>query len=90
MAEKVLKHSSLVIKERSSVTVDGVENVLGFDESYVALSSVAGKIIIEGQGLKIENLSKENGEILISGRISGVLYEEAKSSPKGFLARIFK
>ena len=51
---------------------------------------MAGKIIIEGQGLKIENLSKDNGEILISGRISGVLYEEAKSSPKGFLARIFK
>lgn len=89
MAEKVLKHTTLTIKERSSVTADGVENVLGFDETYVALSTVAGKIIIEGQGLKIENLSKDHGEILISGRISGVFYEE-KKTPKGILARIFK
>ncbi len=89
MTEKVLKHTSLVIKERASVSVDGVENVLGFDESYVALATVAGKIIVEGEGLKIENLSKNSGEILISGKISGVLYSEEKS-PKSFLARIFK
>ena len=89
MAEKILKHTSILIIERSSVTVDGVESVLGFDESYVALDTVAGKITVEGQGLKIENLSKESGEILITGRVNGVFYEEEKS-PKGFFARIFK
>ncbi len=89
MSEKVLKHTSLLIKERSSVEVDGVESVLGFDESYVAFDTVAGKIIVEGQGLKIENLSKERGEILISGKINGVFYEEKKSRD-GLLARIFK
>ena len=89
MSEKLLKHTSIVIKERASASVDGVESVIGFDESCVALESVVGKIIVEGQGLKIENLSKESGEVFISGRISGVFYEEEKS-PKGFLARIFK
>ncbi len=89
MTEKLLKHTSLVIKERTNVSVDGVENVLAFDESYVALGTVAGKIIVEGQGLKIENLTKDTGEIIITGKITGVFYSEEKS-PKGFLARIFK
>ena len=89
MSEKILKHTSLIIKERANVSVDGVENVLGFDESYIARATVAGKIIIEGHGLRIENLTKDTGEIMVSGKISGVFYSEEKG-PKGFIARIFK
>lgn len=89
MSEKSLKHSSILIKERKDVSVDGVENVIGFDEFYVSLSTVAGKIVIEGQGLKIESLCKDTGEILISGKISGVFYTEEKTA-KNLFARIFK
>ena len=89
MQEKTLKHTSLCVRERKNVTIDGVENVLGFDESYVSLMTVAGRIVVEGQGLKIESLSKENGEISIIGKIDGVLYAEEKGA-KGILARIFK
>ena len=39
---------SLVIKNRNLVTIDGVNNVEGFDEGYVALSSTAGRIINRG------------------------------------------
>ena len=89
MAEKLLKHTTLIIKEKSNVKIDGVENVLSFDESYVSLMTVSGKIIIEGENLKIESLTKDNGEILICGKISGALYEEQKAA-KGVLSRIFK
>ena len=89
MSEKLLKHTTLIIKERTCAKIDGVENVLGFDESYVSLMTVAGKIIFEGQDLKIESLTKDNGEIVICGKISGALYEEQKSA-KGILSRIFK
>ncbi|MBE6534937.1 MAG: hypothetical protein E7678_08265 [Ruminococcaceae bacterium] len=89
MSEKLLKHTSILIKERKIASLDGVENVIGFDESYIALETVAGKIVIEGQELKIQNLSKDTGEIEISGRVLGVFYSEEKS-PKNLLARIFK
>ena len=89
MSEKMLKHTSIIIKESASVSVDGVENVIGFDESYVSLATAVGKIIVEGREMKIECLSKESGETLISGKISGVFYAEEKS-PKNFLAKIFK
>ena len=89
MQEKTLKHTSLCIRERSNVTIDGVENVLGFDESYVSLMTVVGRIVVEGRELKIESLSKENGEISVIGKIDGVFYTEEKGA-KGVLARIFK
>ena len=38
---------------------------------------------------EVEKPSPKSGEILITGRVNGVFYEEEKS-PKGFLARIFK
>ena len=80
---------SLVIKNRNLVTIDGVNNVEGFDEGYVALSSTAGRIIIEGENLKIEGLTKDGGEILISGKIDAVSYAGERSR-SGFFGRFFK
>ncbi len=89
MSDSSLKHTLLLIKERKSITLDGVENVEGFDENYVALSTVAGRISVEGNALKIQSLSAENGEIHITGNIAGVYYSETKKS-KGFFGRFFK
>ena len=89
MQDSALKHTNLIIKEKKSLTIDGVENVLGFDESYVTLATVAGKINVEGEELKIQSLSGENGEIHIVGKILGVYYTGAPKS-KGFLSRFFK
>ena len=87
MAKDEIKHTMLSVKERNSITLNGVCNVVGFDESYVTLATSDGKIIIEGEGLKIESLSKQGGEINISGKISGVFYSEKRNykSPFGRL-----
>ena len=63
--------------------MDGVINVESFDESYVSLATEDGTVVIEGQGLKIESLSRDGGEIEIIGKIIGVYYSEQKkkSSP---------
>ncbi len=75
----------ITVVDRKSMTLDGVENVLGFDEGYVAISTSLGDVHIEGEGLKIENLSKEKGEILISGRPSAIYYKEKSlKKRKGF------
>ena len=53
-----------------SFTMDGVNDIRGFDEGYVSLSTDSGKINVEGSDLKIESLSKEGGTIFISGNIN--------------------
>lgn len=72
----------IIITDRKSTVLDGVENVLSFDESYITLSTSLGELNIEGDGLKIENLSKESGEITVSGRICALYYKEKKSKKR--------
>ena len=89
MSETTLKHTLLTIKNKKSSTLDGVENVEGFDENYVVLSTTAGRISVEGQGLKIQSLSQQNGEIHIVGDIAAVYYSEIRK-PKGILSKLFR
>ena len=88
MSKEEMKHTCLAIKDRSIVTLDGVNSIDSFDESGVCLATSDGSVIVEGQGLKIESLIREGGEIEISGRISGVFYTERKKKV-GFLSKIF-
>ena len=83
-----VKHTYLNVKDKREITLNGVINVEGFDESYVTLRTEEGKFIIEGSGLKIESLSKEDGVIVISGSFSGAFYSENKATKKLF-SRLF-
>ncbi len=80
---------TLILKNRESLTIDGVDDVLAFSEEYLELSSNLGTIFVEGEGLKIEELSRETSVVSIKGHISGVFYKEGKAE-KGFFARFFK
>ena len=79
----------LTVKDRKSVSMNGVHNVVGFDTGYVCLDTELGRVNIEGADLKIESLTKENGEIYITGNIKGVYFCEPREEG-GFFKRIFK
>jgi len=79
----------LLINSKKSVTMNGVINVRGFDEGYVTLETVDGEVTVEGKELKIENLSKDTGEIYISGIISAAYFKEEKETQSVF-KRLFK
>ena len=82
------KHTSVVIDNRKSLIINGVINIEGFDDGEVTLIINEGKINVEGSKLKIESLTKESGEIIITGDISGVFYSGQKLS-SGLLSKIF-
>ena len=88
MSKEEVKHTSLSVKDRNKLTLNGVSNIASFDESYVVLDTNEGKICIEGSGLKIESLSREGGDIEISGRINGVFYTQNKKV-KGSISKLF-
>lgn len=67
---------TLVLSGRKSLTLNCVKNVESLDEGYVSLATEAGTVGVEGEGLKIESLSKEGGNVLIVGRISAVYYND--------------
>ena len=80
--------SSISILDRALLQLDGVEDVLSFDESAVYLKTTLGTLNIDGKDLHIQNLSLENGALSVTGRIDGLYYvaEEGKSK-KGLFFR---
>ena len=84
MAKEEIKHTALTVKERNRITLNGIMNVMSFDENYVTLETSEGRICIEGEGLRIESLSQNGGEIQITGRINGVYYSKEKRGKGGF------
>lgn len=70
------------------LTLNGVLNILRFDEGTVTLQTSRGRIIVEGEGLAIESLDKNGGDILIKGDISGVYRYEEPEGKSGFFKRM--
>ena len=70
----------LVIKGRSSLTLNCVNGIKEFSESLLVLYTQYGVIFIEGNDMRIESLSKESGVVSVSGRINGFYYKETKES----------
>ena len=66
------------IKNRESARIGGIVSVSGFGEDYVMLETTQGRLVVEGDGLRIESLSKEDGVVEISGRIDGAAYSDPK------------
>ena len=78
---------TVTVLNRQRVIIDGVKNVIGFDESYVTLETDLGKITIEGAEMRIESLTKDDGKIDIYGKIDGVYYYTDKER-KGIFKRM--
>lgn len=73
------KKSNIFLENRKTVGITGVFEVISFDEEKVLLNTVLNKLEVMGKNLKISKLDVKNGEVSISGDISGFKYlEDAK------------
>ena len=81
----------VVIEERKSLTVSGVEDVERFDETTIVLSTSKGAMVVSGENLHIEKLSLDGGDLKVEGDIDAISYEDdAGGSRGGFLARLLR
>ncbi|MBO7292384.1 MAG: sporulation protein YabP [Clostridia bacterium] len=85
MAE--VKHS-LQLKNREKLMLDGVREVLRFDEGLVVLETALGALSVEGEGLHVTKLLLDCGEVAIEGHISALLYGDGGEKKRGFFRRL--
>ncbi len=69
--------SELVLKERSSLSITGVNDVRSFDEERIRLVTTLGNLTVTGSGLHMSRLSVETGEAQIEGKISSLIYSNS-------------
>lgn len=85
----ITKNSNITINDRSIIKVTGVEGVVNLTENDACVIVCGDKMVIKGKDLKAEKLSVETGELIISGLINSLKFEEKKEK-QGLIKRIFK
>ncbi len=90
MAEVQGKHS-IILENRSRLTLTGVTDVDSFNESCIALFTQLGELTIRGRELHINEMSVESGDVTVEGDISALIYGDRDSRKKlSALGKLFK
>jgi len=78
----------VVLDDRERLTISGVEEVERFDESSILLSTTQGGLEVQGEGLHIEKLSLDGGDLKVEGLINALIYEPQGRERGGLLSRL--
>lgn len=86
------KRSSLSLENRKKLVLSGVQEVVSFDEEKIFLNTLLGNLAIKGEGLKMNKLDVQNGDVIIVGHISSMIYsgKGAKKSKENIIKKLFK
>lgn len=77
------------VKDRRSMTVSGVKEILSFDEQTVRMLTVSGELAVDGNDLRVKVLDVERGNVVLEGRVDGVMYvDESPEERRGFWSRL--
>ena len=88
---QVKKHT-IVIENRKKMSLDGIKDVVSFDDGEVVLITEYGEMTVEGRELHISVLDILGGVVELDGNVDAVYYtddNEEKNKPKGFFGRVF-
>jgi len=93
MAEeaKVKRPHNIILENRKTINISGVEDVESFDEQVIKLLTSAGGLHIKGKGLQIEKINIETGEMLVNGNVDSFSYVlTAQKTEGGFFSKMLR
>ena len=79
---------NICMEERAKLMISGVREVDSFDDRSVILLTEMGELHIKGTSLHISNLDVDTGELTVTGKIIGLVYQE--NSNGSFFSKLFK
>lgn len=65
----------VTLDQRKKLSVSGVTEVESFDEQVAVLHTSCGILIVQGQGLHMQTLSIDGGQVAVEGEIFSLSYE---------------
>ena len=80
----------IILEDRGSLSVSGVEEVESFDENTIIMNTCKGTLVVRGEDLHIEKLSLDGGDLKVEGTVDSLTYENDGGERGGFLARLFR
>ncbi len=80
---------SLSLEDRHRLSVNGVSEVLSFDEDQVVMDTALGLLTVEGEQLHVEKLSLDMGELVLEGTVESLYYSRSGRKKGSFWSRVF-
>ena len=74
--------SSLNLEDRKVLVMNGVLEVLNFNDEKITLNTKLGALGIKGKNLRVKKLDLENSEIIIHGYVDSLIYSGSKAKRK--------
>ena len=71
---EVQRSHTLSMENRDKLSLTGVEDVSGFDESIVQMQTELGALTVHGSNLRVETLSVDSGDLLVVGDWEGMFF----------------
>ena len=92
---KIVKNKSqnIILENREKLSISGVEHLDSFNENLIIIETLQGILTVKGNGLDINKLNLEDGNVVIQGHIQSLLYSDKDnlgSKGVGFLGKMFK
>ncbi len=78
----------LTLHDRKNLTMNGVTEIVSFDDEVIILKTSLGRLVVQGQQLQLKNLSLDGGQVAVDGKICALTYEELRQG--GRLRHLFK
>lgn len=81
---------NVALEGRKKLTATGVSNVDSFDDQAIVAYTDLGELTIRGQGLKINHLNVETGELTVDGEVHSLIYTQNQPRSAGLLSKLFR
>ncbi len=77
-----MDNHNIILENRSRLSISGVTDVEGFDESSVSIYTIMGDLVIRGKKLKVEGVNIETGDMVISGEVKSLAWGDRDRTKK--------
>ena len=87
------QNHTLILKNRKSLPLTGVMDVISFDSIEIILETASGMLMIKGSDLHMSHLTVEKGEVNVDGNVDSLTYSDSHKASKQagkILGRLFK
>ena len=86
-----IKKSNISLENRKKLILTGVIEVIEFSDKEITLKTNLGNLNVKGENLKIDKLDVQNGDVIIRGVVSSMIYTNKTINKKipNIIKRIF-
>lgn len=88
--KQIKKPHSIILENRRTLSISGIEDVDSFDEQMIILFTGYGVLTVKGENLHLGKLNVDSGEVSVEGNISSLTYSDDDNRKGGLFSRLFK